>query len=163
MPPRKLASVTAAGPREITGQPLAAIPAPPPFLNEVGRQKFAEIAAYLVNLRAVTAGEVDLISQYAACYSRWVAAEEALAAGDPGWRAVTTRQGTPGTTVPTGPMLQAKQAIDQMRKLGAALGLAPVERLRLPAVRDGGEDDPMDALLAAQERFDARTRAARAG
>lgn len=160
---RKIRPTTAAGARDITGRPLNEIPVPPAFLNAVGRAKFEEIARYLIDLGALTAGEVVLVEQFAAVYSRWVAAEEALAAGDPGWRTVVSRGGTPGSTVPTGPMAQSMRSLEQLRKLGAALGLAPVERLRLPAVRDGGEDDPMEALLAAQERFDAEARAARAG
>lgn len=160
---RKICPTTAAGTREITGRPLLEMPTPPAFLNEVGRRKFEEIARYLIDLGAITAGEVALVEQYAASYSRWVAAEEALTAGDPGWRTVISRGGSPGSSVPTPAMLQSMRSVEQMRKLGAALGLAPVERLRLPAVRDGGEDDPMEALLAAQERFDAQARAARAG
>lgn len=133
--------ILSAGRREIAGAPLDHIPDPPAFLNDVGRRKFEEIAAYLVDLRAMTAGEIPLVEQFAACYSRWVAAEEALAGGDPGWRTVVTRQGTPGSSVPTPAMLQSQRSIEQLRKLGAALGLAPVERARLPAGRDGGEDE----------------------
>lgn len=137
----------AAGRRDIAGAPLDHIPDPPAFLNDVGRRKFEEVAAYLVDLRAITGGEIAIIEQFAACYSRWVAAEEALAGGDPGWRTVVTRQGTPGSSVPTPAMLQSQRSIEQMRKLSAQLGLAPVERARLPACRDGGEDDEFEKLI----------------
>ena len=139
--------MTAAGPREIGGQPLVEVPAPPPFLNEVGRRKFEEVAAYLIDSGSLTAGEVPLVEQFAACYSRWVAAEDLLAAGDPGWRVVITRQGTEGTAVPTAAMLQARTSIDQLRRLGAALGLAPVERAKLPAVRQGGGEDEVERMF----------------
>lgn len=147
MPPRKLRPITAAGPREIGGQPLVEVPAPPPFLNEVGRRKFEEVAAYLVDLGSLTAGEVPLVEMYAAAYSRWAAAEEMLAAGDPGWRVVITRAGTEGTAVPTAAMLQSKQSIDQLRRLGAALGLAPVERAKLPSIRPAGQEDEVERIF----------------
>jgi|APCry1669189034_1035192.scaffolds.fasta_scaffold40393_3 hypothetical protein len=44
-------------------------------------------------------------------------------------------------------MLQSQRSIEQLRKLGAALGLAPVERARLPANRDAGAIDEMEVLL----------------
>jgi P27 family predicted phage terminase small subunit len=144
---KKLSPVTAAGLRQIAGRPLDEIPEPPAWMNDVGRQKFEEVAAYLVDLRAITAGEVALVEQYAACYSRWVQAEEALATGDPGWRTVISRGGAAGSSVPSEMMLQSMRSIEQLRKLGAALGLAPTERTRLPAIRVGGEDDEMETLL----------------
>jgi P27 family predicted phage terminase small subunit len=147
MPPRKLSPITAAGPREIAGQSLVEIPSPPPFLNEVGRRKFEEVAAYLVDLGCLTAGEVPLVEMYAAAYSRWAGAEEQLSGGDPGWRVVITRQGTEGSAVPTAAMIQSKQSIDQLRRLGAALGLAPVERAKLPATRQPGEEDKVDRIF----------------
>lgn len=147
MPPRKLLPLTAAGPREIGGQPLTEIPEPPPFLNEVGRRKFAEVAAYLVDLGSLTAGEVSLVEMFASAYQKWVAAEELLAAGDPGWRVVITRAGTEGSAVPSAAMLQSKQSIDQLRRLGAALGLAPVERAKLPATRQAGQEDEVERMF----------------
>ncbi len=147
MPPRKLLPLTAAGPREIGGQPLVEVPAPPPFLNEVGRRKFEEVAAYLVDLGSLTAGEVPMVEMFAAAYSRWAAAEEMLAAGDPGWRVVITRAGTEGTAVPSAAMLQSKQSIDQLRRLGAALGLAPVERAKLPSIRPAGQEDEVERMF----------------
>jgi len=147
MPPRKLRPITAAGPREIGGPPLTEIPEPPPFLNEIGRRKFDEVAAYLVDLGSLTAGEVPLAEMYAAAYSRWAAAEELLGGGDPGWRTVITRQGTEGSAVPTAAMIQSKQSIDQLRRLGACLGLAPVERAKLPATRQGYEEDTVEKMF----------------
>jgi len=149
MPPRKLQPVTAAGPREITGTPIAEVPEPPEWMNDIAAAKFTETASYLVGLRTITIAEVALVEQYAAVYGRWVQAERALAEGDPGWRAVLTRQGTPGTSVPTPAMLQLRQSLDQMRKLGAALGLSPVERGRLPVVNSGEYDDPAEAMFRA--------------
>jgi P27 family predicted phage terminase small subunit len=147
MPPRKLRPITAAGPRDITGKPLVEVPAAPAWMDEVGRRRFEEVGAYLVDLGAITAGEVPLLEMFAATYSRWIAAEGMLAAGDPGWRTVITRQGTEGSAVPTAAMLQARTSIDQLRRLGAALGLAPVERAKLPAVRQGGEEDEVERMF----------------
>lgn len=147
MPPRKLLPLTAAGPREIGGQTLTEIPEPPPFLNEAGRRKFEEVAAYLVDLGSLTAGEVPLVEMFAAAYSRWVAAEEMLAAGDPGWRVVITRAGTAGSAVPSVATIQMRTSIDQLRRLGAALGLAPVERAKLPSTRQAGQEDEVDRMF----------------
>jgi len=147
MPYHRLSPTTAAGLRDIAGRPLAEVPEPPAWMTEAARRKFAEVAGYLVGLGAVTAGELALVEQYAAVYARWAAAEEQLSAGDPGWRTVLTRQGTPGSSVPTPAMLQSQRSIEQLRKLGAALGLAPVERARLPAARSGPEPDEMEELL----------------
>jgi P27 family predicted phage terminase small subunit len=145
---RKLSPITAAGRREIAGEPLDVIPEPPAWMNPAARRKFEEVAGYLVALRALTAGEVSLVEQFAACYARWVEAEEALSSGDPGWRTVISRGGAAGSSVPTPMMLQSQRSIEQLRKLSAALGLSPVERSRLPAARGGGKEDPMDVLLS---------------
>jgi P27 family predicted phage terminase small subunit len=141
MPNHRLSPMLADGPRDVAGTPLTEIPTPPAFLDSTGRRKFLEVAEYLVGLRALTAGEIPLVEQFAAVYARWIAAEEALAAGDPGWRTVVTRQGTPGSSVPTPAMLQSQRSIEQMRRLASLLALAPVERARLPTARDGGEDE----------------------
>jgi P27 family predicted phage terminase small subunit len=148
MPPRKLRPHTADGFREPAGRPLTEVPPPPHWMDDVASKKFVETAEYLVDVRALTAGELPLVEQFGAAYSRWVAAEKLLVAGDPGWRVVLTRQGTEGTAVPTPAMLQSRQSAEQLRKLAAILGLTPVDRAKLPAQRDGGEDDPMDVLLS---------------
>ncbi len=148
MPARKLLPVTASGPRDIAGHPLTRVPPPPPWMNDVAATKFTETMAYLVDLRAVTAGEVPLAEQYSCCYARWLQSEIELANGDPGWRTVVTRQGTDGSSVPTPAMLVNRTALEQLRKLATVLGLSPVDRAKLPASRAGGEEDPMDALLA---------------
>jgi P27 family predicted phage terminase small subunit len=147
MPPRKLSPVTAAGPREIAGTPITEVPEPPVWMTDIAAAKYTEVAGYLTNLGVLTIAEVTLVEQYACCYARWVAAEKLLADGDPGWRSVLTRQGTAGTSVPTPAMLQMKQSLDQMRKLGAALGLAPVERARLPVTKSGDLDDPVEVMF----------------
>jgi len=103
--PRKPRPFTAAGSREISGRPLAEVPAPPEWMDEVGRRTFEQIGSYLVDLGAITAGEVPLLEMYSAAYSRWIAAEKMLAAGDPGWRTVIGRTGTQGTAVPSASML----------------------------------------------------------
>jgi len=149
MPPRKLRPVTSDGPRDISGTPIVEAPPPPAWMNEIAADKFTEIASYLVSLGAITVAELALVEQYAACYSRWVVAEKALANGDPGWRSVMTRQGTEGTAVPTPAMLQLRQSLDQMRKLGVALGLTPVDRAKLPSVRSGEPEDTVEVMLRA--------------
>lgn len=147
MPYRKLAVHTSQGPREIAGKPLTEIPDAPPWMGEVARRKFLETCEYLISTGSLTAGEVGLVELYSTTYARWWAAEEALAAGDPGWRVVISRGGTEGTPVMTPARAEAARSLEALRKLGAALGLAPTERARLPATRDGGEPDEMEELL----------------
>jgi len=144
---RKLQPMTADGPRSTAGKPLTAVPEPSSWLNDVAQQKYVEVCEHLVSTGSLCEGELPLVEQFAACYSRWRQAEEMLAAGDPGWRVVVTRQGAPGSTVPTAAMLQMRQSIDQMRRLGAALCLAPAERTRMPSTRDAGEKDAYARLL----------------
>jgi len=149
MPTKKLLPVTSSGIRNIAGTPITEPPPPPAWMNELAAAKFTEVASYLTSLGAITVAELALVEQYAACYSRWVAAEKALASGEPGWRSVLTRQGTEGTAVPTPAMLQLRQSLDQLRKLSTALGLAPVERAKLPTIRSGEPEDPAEAMLRA--------------
>ena len=148
MPARKLLPVTAAGPRDIAGQPLTRVPPPPAWMNDIAASKFIQTMECLVDVGAITAGEVPLVEMYSCCYSRWKQSEIDLANGDPGWRTVVTRQGTDGSSVPTPAMLTNRTALEQLRKLATALGLSPVDRAKLPASRAGGEEDPMDVLLA---------------
>lgn len=138
--------MTAAGPRDFGGQPLLEPPLPPEWMRPAARRKFEEVAAYLVSLRAVTAGEVGLIEQLAAVYGRWVEAELILAKGNLHYRAVLNRQGEEASAVAMPAMMQASKALDQMRKIEAALGLSPAERGRLPAA-GGGENDVVDAFF----------------
>jgi phage terminase small subunit len=60
---------------------------------------------------------------------------------------VLNRQGDEASAVALPAAAQSAKAVDQMRKIGAALGLAPCERLKLPAIRSAGEADPMESLL----------------
>jgi P27 family predicted phage terminase small subunit len=152
MPAKKLLPVTSSGIRNIAGTPITEPPPPPEWMNELAAAKFTEVAGYLTSLGAITVAELALVEQYASCYSRWVSAERALADGDPGWRSVLTRQGTLGTAVPTPATLQLRQSLDQLRKLGAALGLAPVDRAKLPVAKSGDLDDPVEAMFRAAEK-----------
>lgn len=148
MPYRKIAVHTAAGTREIAGTPLTETPEAPVWMGEVARRKFVEVCEYLIDSGSLTAGELGLVEMYSAAYGKWWQAEEALAAGDPGWRVVVSRGGTEGSPVMTPMMAQSMRSMEALRKLGAALGLAPTERSRLPGKRPVGEPDPMDELLA---------------
>jgi phage terminase small subunit len=57
------------------------------------------------------------------------------------------RQGEEASAVAMPAMMQASKALDQMRKIEAALGLSPAERGRLPAAGGGGEDDVVEAFF----------------
>jgi P27 family predicted phage terminase small subunit len=138
---RKLSPFVAAGTREISGTPLVEPPAAPEWMRPAARQEFERVAGYLVSIRAVTAGEVGLIEQYACCWGRWIEAEMLLAKGDLHYREVTNRQGEPSSAVALPAMAQASKSLDQLRRLGQSLGLSPVERARLPQAGSGSEDE----------------------
>lgn len=147
MPPRKLAPFTAAGPRKITGQPLSDAPDPPKWMRPIAQQKFIEVCEYLVDLGCLTAGELPMVEMFAAAYCHYVEAEMILAGSPLTYRAVLNRQGEEASSVALPAAAQSAKAVDQMRRLGAALGLSPVERSRLPAGRPSAEDDPVEAFF----------------
>jgi phage terminase small subunit len=47
--------------------------------------------------------------------------------------------------------MQSAKAVDQMRRLASSLGLTPVDRAKLPALREPGPPDEMELLLARHE------------
>jgi P27 family predicted phage terminase small subunit len=148
MPPRKLSPFTSAGPRAIAGQPLVEVPDPPAWMRPIAKAKFVEVAEYLVALGSVTSAELPLVEMFAVAYCHFVEAETLLA-GDPlTYRAVLNRQGEEACAPALPAAAQSAKAVDQMRRIGAALGLTPVDRSKLPSTRDSGEPDPMDTLLA---------------
>lgn len=161
MPPRKLSPVTAAGRRDYPGQPLVEVPDPPAWMRPIAREKFLNTAEYLVSLRAITAAELPLVEMYATAYCHYVEAEMILAAAPLTHRAVLNRQGEEASPVALPAAAQSAKALDQLRKLAAALGLAPVERGRLPAAAAGPEDDPVEKMFAEVEAEDRRRAAAR--
>ena len=147
MPPRKLRPVLSTGPREIAGRPLLEAPPPPVWMRPLAKAKFTETAEYLVGIGSITAAELPLVEMFAVAYCHFVEAETMLA-GDPlTYRAVLNRQGDEASAVALPAAAQAAKAVDQMRRIGAALGLAPTERAKLPATRAPGPVDPMDELL----------------
>jgi len=132
---RKLRSCTVNGVRRSPVATLTEIPDPPAWMRPAAAQRFSEVA------------EIGVVEQYAACYGRWVEAEQELSKVAVNYRAVLNRQGEEASAVALPAMMQASKSLDQMHRLGACLGLNPTERARLPATKSG-EVDEMDLLLA---------------
>lgn len=147
MPPRKLSPITSSGARHISGKPLTDVPEPPSWMRPVAARKFVETASYLVDIGAITAGEIPLVEAYSAAYGRWAEAEAHMAGAPLTYRAVLNRQGEEASAVALPAQAQASKALDQMRKFSAALGLSPVERARLPAGPTPEGDDPVEQLF----------------
>lgn len=147
MPSPKLRPITADGPRQYPGQPLTEAPDPPSWMRPIAAEKFRETAAYLVSLGAITAAELPLVEAFATAYCHFVEAETLLAASPLTHRAVKNRAGDECSPVALPAAAQSAKAFDQMRRAAASLGLAPVERGRLPA-RGADSDDPAERLLA---------------
>ena len=144
---RKLRSCNANGVRRSPVAPLTEIPDPPAWMRPAAARRFNEVCDYLIGINAITVAEVGVVEQYAACYGRWVEAEQELSKVAVNYRAVLNRQGEEASAVALPAMMQASKSLDQMHRLGACLGLNPTERSRLPATKSG-EVDEMDLLLA---------------
>lgn len=145
---RKLKPVLASGVRVINGTPLTEVPAAPEWMRSRAQRKFTETCEYLVGLRAITYAELGVVERLAVYYDQWCSAQEILAANDLHYAAVQTRQGTDGSAVASAAFMQASKCADIIRKCEQDLGLNPVERARLPVTASGGEEDPMEELLA---------------
>ena len=149
MPSRKLAPFTAAGPRKATGQPLIEVPDAPEWMRPIAQRKFVEVCEYLIDLGSLTAGELPMVEMFATAYCHYVEAEMILANAPLTYRAVLNRQGEEASSVALPAAAQSAKAVDQMRRLGAALGLTPVERARLPVTRQADDEDECERLFRA--------------
>lgn len=146
MPSPKLRPVTAAGPRQYPGRPLEEAPDPPSWMRPIAQEKYRETVEYLVGIGAITAAELPMVEVFAVAYGHWREAEELLAGNPLTHRSVLNRQGEEASPVALPAAAQASKAFDQMRRAAASLGLAPVERGRLPA-KAAGVDDEFEQLV----------------
>ena len=145
---KKLKPVLASGIRVTKGTPLKESPPAPEWMRPRAQRKFTETCQYLVSLGAITYAELGVVERLAVYYDQWCTAQEILAGNDLHYAAVQTRQGTDGSAVASAAFMQASKCADIIRKCEQDLGLNPVERARLPVSANGGEEDPMDVLLA---------------
>lgn len=109
-------------------------PKPPPGLDRYARDAWNRHAPALVRLGLLTEQDVDLLAAYAATYSQWRRASEALQVMD-----VTDDQyRRVAVTVEKGR--------HDLRLIGAEFGLSPASRSRI-SVPDPGDVDEFEAYL----------------
>ena len=107
------------------GGALAALPRCPAHLDAVARREWRRLASVLHSLGVLTVVDRTALAVYCQCYSRWVEAEEKLAA-------TPMLLKTPSGYVQQSPWLSvANKQIELMGRYMGELGLTPVARARL--------------------------------
>lgn len=120
------------------GKPLPiapTLPQPPAFLDAMAREEWSRIAPELFHLRLLTALDLGPLAAYCQMYSRWVAAERALAEmaerdGVTHGMLIRGRKGDPVQNPLAG---IARRAAAAMMHTAAEFGMTPSARSRIEA------------------------------
>jgi P27 family predicted phage terminase small subunit len=120
------------------GKPLPVaptLPPPPAFLDATAREEWARVSVELFNLHLLTALDVGPLAAYCQTYSRWAAAETALAAmaerdGVAHGLMIRGRKGDPVQNPLVG---IARRAAATMMHAAAEFGMTPSARSRIEA------------------------------
>ncbi len=115
---------------------LGALPRCPAHLNATARREWRRLASVLHSVGVLTVADRTALAVYCQAYSRWVEAEEKLAATPMLLKA-------PSGYVQQSPWLSvANKQMELMSRYMGELGLTPVARARL----DIGLDNPADRV-----------------
>jgi P27 family predicted phage terminase small subunit len=128
------------------------VPPPPDWLPPAAKARYVEVADFLLVAGALAESDLPVVLRYAIVWSKWIAAEQRLAAGqEPEFIQTSGRYGD--RVVPSAARRTSTEAARELARLERVLGLSPADRvgLGLSAPRLGQEDDPMERLLAAHE------------
>jgi P27 family predicted phage terminase small subunit len=112
---------------------------PPSSLDAYGKACWERNARVLRDMGVLTMGDVDVLTVYCDAYSQWrhtSIAVRKIKPGDDEYRKVA---------------VSVEKARDQMRYLGAELGLSPTSRGRL-AVKQAEVKSEMEGLLSGRNR-----------
>jgi len=126
----------------------AEVPPPPEWLPPAAAARYAEVAAFLCGVRALSESDLPVVVRYAVTWAKWAAAEQRLAAGEePEFIVTGGRYGD--RVVPSAARRTSTEAARELAKLEKVLGLSPADRvgLGLSAPPLGDVDDPMEKLL----------------
>src|SRR5436190_3246963 len=129
---------------EYEPRPPAALPTPPPELNEDGRIEWDRVAIRLYTLGILTAIDRGVLAAYCQAYGRWIRAERALsnvAATDKVFGGILARRKN-GNLVVNPLVNAANKAMDDMRRLASEFGMTPSARSRIRADGQVDRNDP---------------------
>ena len=137
----------------------AEVPSPPDWLPAAAQDRYAEVAEFLRGAGALAESDLPVVVRYATVWNKWLTAEKRLAAGEePEFIQTSGRYGD--RVVPSAARRTSTEAARELAKLERVLGLSPADRvgLGLSTPPIGEEDDPMERLLAKQDRARAEQR-----
>ena len=116
----------------------------PDELDEVALQEWNRVAGLGISKLVVTAADRAVLAAYCMAYSRWMAAEKAiaeLASKDKFGRGLIIK--TSNGNVVQNPMVGvANKARESMARMASELGLTPVSRTRMNIKQSESPDDP---------------------
>jgi P27 family predicted phage terminase small subunit len=137
-----------AGHGDILTAPPADVPPPPEWLPPAAKARYVEVAGFLRGASALAESDLPVVLRYSIVWSKWIAAEQRLAAGEePEFLVTGGRYGD--RVVPSPARRTSTEAARELAKLEKVLGLSPADRvgLGLSAPPLGDVDDPMEKLL----------------
>lgn len=129
----------------------ADVPPPPDWLPPAAKARYVEVAGFLRGASALAESDLPVVLRYSIVWSKWLVAEQRLAAGEePEFLVTGGRYGD--RVVPSPARRTSTEAARELAKLEKVLGLSPADRvgLGLSVPRLGQEDDPMERLLSEQ-------------
>lgn len=124
-------------------KPAPVAPDCPGWISGEARTEWERIAPELERLGLLTRVDMAMLAGYCQSYSRWIAAEQLIAAGP----LVVESGGERYSTIKAHPAIAiAQKERTLMLQFGARLGLSPSDRGRmtLPEVDGDDEDSPFD-------------------
>ena len=127
----------------------ADVPPPPDWLPPAAKVRYVEVTGFLRGASALAESDLPVVLRYSIVWSKWLVAEQRLAAGgEPEFLVTGGRYGD--RVVPSPARRTSTEAARELAKLEKVLGLSPADRvgLGLSAPPIGEADDPMEQLLA---------------
>ena len=129
-------------------RPTSGLPRCPAHLPPAAKAKWRQLAKETTWLARP---DGDLLALYCTAWARWLKAEAEIALTDVVFMAKGKNKGeeffyqSPYLAV-------ANKAMEQMHKLGACLGLNPVDRTRIKAPGVAADDDELDRFMAGERK-----------
>jgi P27 family predicted phage terminase small subunit len=106
---------------------------PPSWLDKDAKKEYRRITAALAALDMLRATDVGVMASYAVAYSRWIAAEKAIASNPTGPVVKVTGSQGQEKWIKHPSLLVSSEAQKQMLRAGSLLGLNPVDRCKISA------------------------------
>lgn len=119
---------------------------PPSFIenDEIALNKFYEICEELKKADILSNVDVDLLSIYCDCYSKYIKSTIILTTQD----LVELQESKLGTSRVPNPYIKVQQSyIDRMLKISSLFGLSPSDRSKIAHLTPKDEDEKVDPLM----------------